>query len=220
MSVPNLEGHPEQRTELDDWESLLYVLCWVATFGINADDREILAKWHKTLSIPLKISLWHADHDTVAIADDKRNHLHSLDMFITNIAQRFPTEQVSDGLPDYSPLSVLAIDLYSEMFQNSMVDGNCRGALKINNSVVVPKRAMYRGSSSKGGVPLESLRNMTIQPSKSTGNSANPASSDPFVNRTEPSTKVKIISGLKGALAHHATFALEALSGTSPNLLV
>ncbi|KAJ2799039.1 hypothetical protein H4S07_005544, partial [Coemansia furcata] len=118
------------RTELDDWESLLYVLCWIATFGINATDRGILAKAHKELRIPLEISLWHANSDMVAIAANKRNHLHALDFFTTNIADRFPIQGEDGELPDYFSLQCLAIDLYEALFQNPDVDASCRGALK------------------------------------------------------------------------------------------
>ncbi|KAI8319700.1 hypothetical protein GQ54DRAFT_299161, partial [Martensiomyces pterosporus] len=40
MSVLNLEANWLERTELDDWESLLYLVCWLATFGINKEDRK------------------------------------------------------------------------------------------------------------------------------------------------------------------------------------
>ncbi|KAJ2553599.1 hypothetical protein EV175_002883, partial [Coemansia sp. RSA 1933] len=35
MSIHNLMGHDSKRTALDDWESLLYLICWQTTFGIN-----------------------------------------------------------------------------------------------------------------------------------------------------------------------------------------
>ncbi|KAJ2659501.1 hypothetical protein IWW48_003447 [Coemansia sp. RSA 1200] len=33
MSVNNLEGKVKKHTVLDDWESLLYILCWLGTYG-------------------------------------------------------------------------------------------------------------------------------------------------------------------------------------------
>ncbi|KAJ2530583.1 hypothetical protein EV175_007287, partial [Coemansia sp. RSA 1933] len=53
MSIHNLEGHESQRTAFDDWESLLYVICWPGTYGINhTDNRNIkegeadeISKW-------------------------------------------------------------------------------------------------------------------------------------------------------------------------------
>ncbi|KAJ2547233.1 hypothetical protein EV175_005302, partial [Coemansia sp. RSA 1933] len=44
MSIHNLEAHESERTALDDWESLLYVICWLATFGINQADRETIGR--------------------------------------------------------------------------------------------------------------------------------------------------------------------------------
>ncbi|KAJ2669015.1 hypothetical protein IWW42_004855 [Coemansia sp. RSA 1085] len=35
MSVGNLEGSLHNRTALDGWESLLYILCWLGTYGWN-----------------------------------------------------------------------------------------------------------------------------------------------------------------------------------------
>ncbi|KAJ2541905.1 hypothetical protein EV175_006103, partial [Coemansia sp. RSA 1933] len=53
MSIHNLEAHESQRTALNDWESLLYVICWLGTYGLNhADSRHIkkdetneISKW-------------------------------------------------------------------------------------------------------------------------------------------------------------------------------
>ncbi|KAJ2546454.1 hypothetical protein EV175_005595, partial [Coemansia sp. RSA 1933] len=38
MSIHNLEAHESQRTDLDDCESLLYIIGWLVTFGINKPD--------------------------------------------------------------------------------------------------------------------------------------------------------------------------------------
>ncbi|KAJ1718240.1 hypothetical protein LPJ61_006740, partial [Coemansia biformis] len=35
MSIGNLELSSVERTSLDDWESLIYILCWLGTIGIN-----------------------------------------------------------------------------------------------------------------------------------------------------------------------------------------
>ncbi|KAJ2368420.1 hypothetical protein H4S01_001602 [Coemansia sp. RSA 2610] len=39
MSIGNLEQSSVKRTALDDWESLIYILCWLGTIGINRDDQ-------------------------------------------------------------------------------------------------------------------------------------------------------------------------------------
>ncbi|KAJ2711137.1 hypothetical protein H4R23_006438 [Coemansia sp. Cherry 401B] len=40
MSIGNLEQSSVKRTALDDWESLIYILCWLGTIGINREDQE------------------------------------------------------------------------------------------------------------------------------------------------------------------------------------
>ncbi|KAJ2620760.1 hypothetical protein GGI26_004748 [Coemansia sp. RSA 1358] len=44
MSVGNLEQLPIPRTPLDDWESLLYLVCWLGTFGINDRRSDTITK--------------------------------------------------------------------------------------------------------------------------------------------------------------------------------
>ncbi|KAJ1931325.1 hypothetical protein FBU59_006751, partial [Linderina macrospora] len=38
MSINNLRGSEHECTASDDWESFLYLICWLATYGINGDD--------------------------------------------------------------------------------------------------------------------------------------------------------------------------------------
>ncbi|KAJ2746827.1 hypothetical protein GGI20_001058 [Coemansia sp. BCRC 34301] len=94
MSVLNLEAHWSTRTELDDWELLLYVVCWLVTFGINRHDRQLIAKATKGLSkFKLKICGWAPGNLMEAIAIAKREQLHSLDSFI-----RYITDFLGKGL--------------------------------------------------------------------------------------------------------------------------
>ncbi|KAJ1841027.1 hypothetical protein LPJ70_004387, partial [Coemansia sp. RSA 2708] len=39
MNVGNLERLPIPRTQLDDWESVIYLICWLGAFGINDESR-------------------------------------------------------------------------------------------------------------------------------------------------------------------------------------
>ncbi|KAJ2495723.1 hypothetical protein GGH96_006279 [Coemansia sp. RSA 1972] len=39
MSICNLLNSEVQRSELDDWESLLYVVCWLGVHGVNRDEQ-------------------------------------------------------------------------------------------------------------------------------------------------------------------------------------
>ncbi|KAJ2655378.1 hypothetical protein IW148_006079 [Coemansia sp. RSA 1199] len=39
MSICNLQNSEIQRSELDDWESLLYVVCWLGVHGVSHDEQ-------------------------------------------------------------------------------------------------------------------------------------------------------------------------------------
>ncbi|KAJ2538793.1 hypothetical protein GGF49_005681 [Coemansia sp. RSA 1853] len=39
MSISNLQNSKVQRSELDDWESLLYVVCWLGVHGVSHDEQ-------------------------------------------------------------------------------------------------------------------------------------------------------------------------------------
>ncbi|KAJ2474653.1 hypothetical protein IWW56_005776, partial [Coemansia sp. RSA 2131] len=39
MSICNLQNSKVQRSELDDWESLLYIVCWLGVHGVSQDEQ-------------------------------------------------------------------------------------------------------------------------------------------------------------------------------------
>ncbi|KAJ2325355.1 hypothetical protein GGI00_005062, partial [Coemansia sp. RSA 2681] len=209
MSVLNLEAHPDERTELDDWESMFYVLCFLATFGINHADREILTKAREPgLKIRLKIMEWHANRGMADIADDKRSHLDSLKSFIGDIAGRFPAPAQGSELPDYRPLRNLAIDLYKAMFQNEEVGEECWGARKqddfIGPSVVAAPAADDEDSDEYGDIPQKSIKGLTIDPSSPTNEPVETTPNDPFVSRAVFANRAVIIKSLQRTLKSHA----------------
>ncbi|KAJ2848515.1 hypothetical protein IWW36_003258 [Coemansia brasiliensis] len=108
MSIANLENLDEDRTALDDWESLLYVVCWLASFGIRSEDR-------RSLDESLSISSWNTNE--VDAAKEKRGHMHSSDIFEGRIAKDFQ--------PRYKLLKTLAIGLHQMLFLHP----GCEGAL-------------------------------------------------------------------------------------------
>ncbi|KAJ1839993.1 hypothetical protein LPJ70_004838, partial [Coemansia sp. RSA 2708] len=55
MSIGNLEQSSVKRTALDDWESLIYILCWLGTIGINREDQEKPHAHHLDYSIDTAI---------------------------------------------------------------------------------------------------------------------------------------------------------------------
>ncbi|KAJ1717957.1 hypothetical protein LPJ61_007007 [Coemansia biformis] len=120
MSVANLEELLIEQTPLDDWESLLYLVCWLGTFGINSNnERPGNTKDPKILE-------WLTG-DPMDIASMKRSAMHSVDLFDVTILQSFRHEQDKHGL-----LRGLAQALHRKLFMNSKLDSKCHGALKRN----------------------------------------------------------------------------------------
>ncbi|KAJ1957531.1 hypothetical protein GGI12_005004, partial [Dipsacomyces acuminosporus] len=79
MSIGNLQNLDCERTELDDWESLLYIICWLGTFGINKDHR-----LDAMVSSKYPIASWGAGDPNV-IGDTKRSDLGTVDHFNNRI---------------------------------------------------------------------------------------------------------------------------------------
>ncbi|KAJ2557281.1 hypothetical protein EV175_001446, partial [Coemansia sp. RSA 1933] len=110
MSIHNLEGHESQRTALDDWESLLYVICWLGTYGINHADNRHIKKDEAD-----EISKWRTGSMT-AIAKSKRIQMDSLRNFRLTILAGFQDR--------YELLKILADAIYEALFQHK----GCKGA--------------------------------------------------------------------------------------------
>ncbi|KAJ2189213.1 hypothetical protein EV181_001753 [Coemansia sp. RSA 532] len=110
MSIANILNLDTPRTALDDWESLLYVVCWLATVGISSDHRVADAELENK-----QIKHWRIG-TTKMIADAKRTHMHSSDNFQFSIVSRYCSQ--------YKLLPCFAIALYNALFGNN----NCPGA--------------------------------------------------------------------------------------------
>ncbi|KAJ2089061.1 hypothetical protein IW140_005090 [Coemansia sp. RSA 1813] len=145
MSIHNLEGAPGKRSALDDWESLLYLICWLGTFGINSEDRDNIDK-DKTA----EIEKWR--HGTMQdIARCKRNQMDSMVNFTRFILAGFQEK--------YDLLKLLATDIYMALFQHN----GCEGAYFDTQNIVVPysyalaianmRKGLQGGQSSKQPKP-------------------------------------------------------------------
>ncbi|KAJ2211585.1 hypothetical protein EV179_005351, partial [Coemansia sp. RSA 487] len=120
MSIHNLEGAPGKRSVLDDWESLLYLICWLGTFGINSEDRDNINK-KKTA----EIEKWR--HGTMkSIAHCKRNQMDNIVNFTRLILAGFQEK--------YKLLKLLATNIYMALFQH---DG-CEGAYLDTEDIAAP----------------------------------------------------------------------------------
>ncbi|KAJ2654620.1 hypothetical protein IW148_006318 [Coemansia sp. RSA 1199] len=111
MSIANILNLDTPRTALDDWESLLYVVCWLATVGISSSDHVADAKLTE-----LPIRQWRTG-TTKMIARAKRTHMDSARSFQSDIVEEFYEE--------YELLPCFAIALYKALFGNE----NCPGAI-------------------------------------------------------------------------------------------
>ncbi|KAJ2292107.1 hypothetical protein IW139_004548 [Coemansia sp. RSA 353] len=81
MSVSNLENLQPKRTSLDDWESIIYILCWLGTFGWNSDTRP------SGSVADLNIASWDGNN-VMKIANSKRRDMDSSRTF-TEITKGF-----------------------------------------------------------------------------------------------------------------------------------
>ncbi|KAJ1909870.1 hypothetical protein LPJ71_003378, partial [Coemansia sp. S17] len=99
---------------LDDWESVLYLLCWYATigFGTGEDRSEVRARLKN-----LPIARWrNGTLDT--IVDAKRSNLRYLNTFYPDIVRRFDERDKNSKL-----LRVFALRLYETLFANKLGKG-------------------------------------------------------------------------------------------------
>ncbi|KAI7824482.1 hypothetical protein BX661DRAFT_185387 [Kickxella alabastrina] len=81
MSVNNLEGNSNKRTELDDWEALIYVLVWLGTFGLNGMSKyDSDTDEHRRIA-GAKINYWVDSTTLKDIARYKRDNLDNSSSF-------------------------------------------------------------------------------------------------------------------------------------------
>ncbi|KAJ2755420.1 hypothetical protein GGI19_001662 [Coemansia pectinata] len=115
-SIQYLANSGAARTRLDDWESLLYLMCWLGTFGINATQRK------EYVADPnLPILDWNRGSSR-DIAETKRDHMGSAPNFNSSIAGK-----MVDG-----PLRHLAVNIHRALF----LYPNCYGSIKISNDIL------------------------------------------------------------------------------------
>ncbi|KAJ2085077.1 hypothetical protein IW138_006494 [Coemansia sp. RSA 986] len=117
MSINNMEISNVKRTQLDDWESLIYVLCWLGTTGINQDDEKLFDR-----ADGLPIGDWQGISPE-KVATSKRDKLQTPDSFVNNILAKFLK------LPGYSRLRALVGVLYMKMFFNESYSSFFHGTI-------------------------------------------------------------------------------------------
>ncbi|KAJ2162996.1 hypothetical protein GGF46_000182 [Coemansia sp. RSA 552] len=110
-SIADLLGLDVRRTILDDWESLLYVICWLGTAKVLGIDcaKEVDRKC-------LPILKWHGGAKE-EMTESKRTHMDTISSFKTNIVSQFQRK--------YPLLAYLAAKLHTALFGYE----SCPGAI-------------------------------------------------------------------------------------------
>ncbi|KAJ1813613.1 hypothetical protein LPJ56_005114, partial [Coemansia sp. RSA 2599] len=110
MSINNLENNSTKRTVLDDWESLIYILCWIGTYGYNSKTAR-----RTVSSKPLKIRQWVTDNMQVN-ADNKRTLLDSSKDFLQFV------DEFNRDIPGWELLDE-TVHLLRDRLVNSTIPG-------------------------------------------------------------------------------------------------
>ncbi|KAJ2049824.1 hypothetical protein GGH13_008860, partial [Coemansia sp. S155-1] len=85
QSIRSLEDPKAVRTFLDDLESLLYLVCWLGTFGVNKAQRAAYAARHAAGLEPRRPIMTWNQGTAADIAGRKRDHLATFAAFDSNI---------------------------------------------------------------------------------------------------------------------------------------
>ncbi|KAJ1726979.1 hypothetical protein LPJ61_004835 [Coemansia biformis] len=197
MSVANLEELQIERTPLDDWELLLYLVCWLGTFGINSKNE------HPGDISNLDIHKWLTG-DPVDIVSRKRFAMDTSCTFENGILMSFHHEQDKDRL-----LYGLAQALHRKLFMNDKLDSKCHSALKGNPGA---DNASDDDDADDSDDVFTKLRPRKHNPEASTHTmpQGSEAAADPFAERNN---HAKVISrGLMGVLKRYAEMALGCLN--------
>ncbi|KAJ2382678.1 hypothetical protein GGI05_005574 [Coemansia sp. RSA 2603] len=113
MSINNLRSSSVRRTQLDDWESLLYLICWMATFGVTTEHRKTFRdgrdKLQKYETYRIPIIKWDGPFD---IAVDSKETAMLEGRFNLRVTDYFMKHS------DYENLVNLAMELRMNIFDN------------------------------------------------------------------------------------------------------
>ncbi|KAJ2838543.1 hypothetical protein FBU31_000897 [Coemansia sp. 'formosensis'] len=112
QSIRSLDHPGAARTRLDDWESILYLVCWLGTFGINpAERKEYAAKYAAGCAVGRKPCLHIFDWNmgsAIQISRSKRSCMDSTIHFHSNVLYYMRP----------GPLRQLAEDIYMALFRH------------------------------------------------------------------------------------------------------
>ncbi|KAJ2129861.1 hypothetical protein IW136_005718 [Coemansia sp. RSA 678] len=116
MSIGNLEMSGVKRTVLDDWESLIYILCWIGTLGISQTDQDCEAVRD------LVIQKWQTG-SAADVATLKRQYMHEISYFEYYILDHIQKVQ------GYEELLKLLLHLHAGLFNSHHASPSARGCI-------------------------------------------------------------------------------------------
>ncbi|KAJ2476419.1 hypothetical protein IWW56_004932, partial [Coemansia sp. RSA 2131] len=104
MSISNLQNSKVQRSELDDWESLLYVVCWLGVHGVSHDEQ---VAYQQEIDAARKVDKYYTpplieweSGSFYDVARAKRNDLEDDESFNDCVLQYFQDGAAYDELKD------------------------------------------------------------------------------------------------------------------------
>ncbi|KAJ2116762.1 hypothetical protein IW146_001274 [Coemansia sp. RSA 922] len=131
VSINNLSESDVERTSLDDWESMLCLICWFATRGTISGKRR---EYEELVKLP--IAAWRHD-STNGMITAKMSAFSSPESFMSTIVNNFKPE--GDNGEESNPIKNLAFLLYKRLFQNPDLTPDCHGTFE-KRKHVEPKR--------------------------------------------------------------------------------
>ncbi|KAJ1894780.1 hypothetical protein LPJ71_006892, partial [Coemansia sp. S17] len=134
VSINNLSESDVERTSLDDWESMLCLICWFATRGTISGKRR---EYEELVKLP--IAAWRHD-STNGMITAKMSAFSSPESFMSTIVNNFKPE--GDNGEESNPIKNLAFLLYKRLFQNPDLTPDCHGTFEKRKHVEPERREL------------------------------------------------------------------------------
>ncbi|KAJ1925054.1 hypothetical protein LPJ71_000311 [Coemansia sp. S17] len=134
MSINNLSKSDVERTSLDDWESMLCLICWFATRGTISGKRREYEEFAK-----FPIAVWQHD-STNGMITAKESAFYSPELFRDFIVRYFKLE--GDKGEESDLLKNLAFVLREYLFQNPDLTLDFHGTFKKRKHVEPARREL------------------------------------------------------------------------------
>ncbi|KAJ2473355.1 hypothetical protein IWW56_005998 [Coemansia sp. RSA 2131] len=212
MSICNLQNSEIQRSELDDWESLLYVVCWLGVYGVSQDEQ---VAYRKAIGAARKVgeyyrhplAKWNAG-SCEDVADTKLVNLISDSSFNRSVLCYFQKGTA------YDKLKYLARGLRFELFANSELGRPYQGLFDIDD---MPDAKSFGKRVKSLGIRIKSLGRHTEVPEVDVNDSEEDEKYysikyvNPFEKRLEPKARKHINGDLLALMSECKEAAIAAL---------